>query len=78
MNERIKQRMGASVAMPFLVTGMLVGACTTENEDVSPTLATTDQAIAQQMSVDSQYMIKTVATKTTPGAMNSVDFFDEG
>jgi hypothetical protein len=78
MNERMKQRMGASVATPFLMTGMLVGACTMAHEDVSPTLATTDQAIAQQMSVDSQYMIKTVATKTTPGAMNSVDFFDEG
>jgi len=59
------------------MAGVLVGACTTSQE-VEPTLATTDQAVAQQLSADSQYMMRVVAGKTTPGDMTSVDLSDEG
>jgi hypothetical protein len=82
MNERMKQRMGASVATPFLMAGALVGACTTTSEDVAPTLATTNQEIAQLMSADSAYMAKAFETKAraTGGSveMTSIDMADPG
>lgn len=79
MNERMKQRMGASVATPFLMAGMLAG-CTTATDDVAPTLATTDQAIATQMSTDSVYMMKVFESKARANGgsidMSSIDLAD--
>lgn len=81
MNERMKQRMGASVATPFLMAGALVGACTT-SEDVSPTLATTNQELAQLMGADSAYMSKAFETKARANGgsieMASIDLSDPG
>jgi hypothetical protein len=79
MTKRMTQRMGASVATPFLMAGVLVGACMTTEPEILPSLATSDQAIAQQMSVDSQYMTKQFQAKDKTngvGDMLSVDLSD--
>jgi hypothetical protein len=80
MNERMKQRMGASVATPFLMAGVMVGACTM-SEDVAPTLATTDQAVAQQLSTDGAYMMKVFEAKVKATGKidsSSIDLSDPG
>jgi len=70
MNNRMKLRVGVSVATPLLIGAL--GGCA--SEEVS--LAMTDQSIAQQMSVDSQYMMTTFASKTGTGITAQVNLAD--